>query len=156
MRTKIVIIVFFCISGLLFAQDYSLDDFVIKFEDGTEVEITYQDEIVHFGIPSVDALNQQYGVTDAEKIFYDESGNTYAMWYVLYLAESDSDIVDIVAAYQDDANIAFSEPDFYTTPLTEDEFIPNDHLFSLEQHPNPDPYPTSIRYDQWALRNDGD
>ena len=152
MKNFLLSIVIFLIVTFANAKDYLLNDFAVKFEDETELEIEIE-EYVQFGLPSVDALNEYYGVINTEKIFKSQNGNRYAMWYVFYLSENHTDILDIIADYQNDPNIEIAEAD-YLVEFTEDEFIPNDEMFDLESHPDPDPY-THITMDQWALRNDG-
>jgi len=90
--------------------------------------------LLTIGIPSIDALNEEYGVISAEVLFEDEIDSSFSNIYKFKFSSN----VDIFAAaleYNDDPNVEFAEPNYIGHTCS----IPNDPYFDM----------------QWALHNTG-
>jgi len=109
-------------------------EFIVKFKDNVDVCLSSSNGVLITGVDTVDELNQEFGVTSAEKLLEDDVVPSLSKTYTFMLADN-IDTEFLVENYSNDPSVEFAEPNY----LGELYDIPNDPYFNQ----------------QWALHNAG-
>ncbi|MBN2461760.1 MAG: S8 family serine peptidase [Candidatus Cloacimonetes bacterium] len=139
MKSLLIILCLFCTS--LYGQDvnrgnvtYQEGTLTIKVKEGWG-EIPAQQGAVYFGIPSLDALVMELGISSIEKRFRynpDKLRSDLPDLSRIYLLTfpSEYDIEDVIRSFSADPHIEYAEP----VPVRYPADIPDDPLYSVMQH----------------------
>jgi len=109
-------------------------EFIVKFKDNVDVCLSSSNGVLTTGVDTVDELNQEFGVTSAEKLLEDDVIPSLSKTYMFMLADN-IDTEFLVENYSNDFSVEFAEPNY----LGELYDVPNDPYFDM----------------QWALHNTG-
>jgi len=111
-------------------------EMIIKFREDVDISISFSSKnIVTTGITSVDILNENYGVTSAEKLFGEFQIPSLSTIYK-FILPADADIPGVANEYSMNPCVVYAEPNY---------------LYHLYEIPN-DPYFEQ----QWALHQESD
>jgi len=123
-------------SGSDIQPEFAPGEMIIKFREDVDISISFSSKnIVTTGVTSVDVLNENYGVTSAEKLFGEFQISPLSTIYKFILPD-DADIPSVANEYSMNPYVVYAEPN-YLYHLYE---IPNDPFFDQ----------------QWALNQSND
>lgn len=132
MKTKFFHIVILLTNVLLGQNMFESDRIYIKFEEGVNFEIYYENRGENIfaltGILEVDELNLQYNCTEIERLFVGTDA-VLERWYVFYL--NDSDLISAAEQYR---NLTEYITCVDLVSICEVGWEPNDPLFNSADH----------------------